>query len=71
MLALQSVVQGLQDLAGVILRENLGRKNLRGDEVGGDEAKETCPEQHCVGWGSRREGPPGGTEEMGRRGKGF
>ena len=38
-LALQSVFEGLQDRAGVIRREDLGQKELRGDEVGGEEIK--------------------------------
>ena len=51
--ALQSVFEGLQDRAGVIRREDLGKKELRGDEVGGEEIKQDRPEKHYVEWGLR------------------
>ena len=69
-LALQSVFEGLQDRAGVIRREDLGQKELRGDEVGGEEIKQGCPEKHYVEWGLRGDRIFGGKEKAGRKGGG-
>jgi len=53
-LVLQIVLHGLQRRTWVIIREDIRLRELGDDEVGRDEAEESCPEQHCrwVGGGS-------------------
>lgn len=49
-LVLQLVARGPQGCAGVIPHEDLRLGELRGDEVGREETKESGPEQHGGGW---------------------
>ena len=56
---------------GVIPRENPGWKELRDAEVGGEEAKQACPEQHRVGRGLRGQGLLGEWKRHGNWRKGF
>ena len=43
---LQIAIERLQYRTWVIIREDLRLSELRGDEVGGEEAEEGRPEQH-------------------------
>ena len=69
--ALQSVFERLQDRAGVIRREDLGQKELRGNEVSREETKQSSLEQHCVRWVLWRERKLGGKKLPGGRAEEF